>query len=82
MNVPDNAKLWETYTTKLFLKRSDIAETFGCSESTAARMIREAKKAQEGLSQFGPHTVRTREAFEFWGIDVNELKRRIKETKK
>ena len=82
MTTPDTKKLWATYTSKLFLTRSDIVETFGCSESTGARMIKEARKAQEGLPQFSAHTVRTKEAYETWGIDINELKKRAKETEK
>ena len=79
MNTPDTGTLWAAYTRKLFLTRSDIAATFGVSASTASRMMREAKKAQEGLPQFGAHTVRTHEAFITWGIDPAELKKRAKE---
>lgn len=82
MNTPDTTKLWQTYTEKLFITRADIAATFGVSASTASRMMREAKKAQEGLPQFNPHTVRTREAYKTWRIDIKELKKRAKEIQK
>lgn len=79
MTTPDTAKLWATYTSKLFLTRADIVDTFGVSASTAARMIRKAREAQRGLQQFSERTVRTREAYEAWGIDPDELKKRAKE---
>ena len=82
MTTPDTKKLWDTYTSKLFLTRADIAATFGVSASTASRMMREAKAAQKDLPQFGSHTVRTHEAFTTWGIDPNELKKRAKEISK
>ena len=82
MTTPETTKLWETYANKLFLTRADIMKAFGCSASTASRLIRAAKAAQKDLPQFNPHTVRTKEAFEAWGIDTDELKKRAKEIMK
>lgn len=82
MTTPETTRLWETYANKLFLTRADIMKAFGCSASTAARLIKVAKEAQKGLPQFSSCTVRTKEAFEAWGIDTDELKKRAKEIMK
>lgn len=82
MTTPDTKKLWETYTSKLFLTRADIAATFGVSASTASRMMRKAKAEQKYLPQFSTHSVRTKEAYEAWHINIEELKKRAKEIQK
>ena len=81
MTTPTIQALWNAYTNKLYLSRADIAEIFGCSGSTASRLMKQAKEAQKGLPQFNGHSVRAKEALEGWGIDLGELKKRIKETK-
>ena len=82
MTTPTTETLWNAYTQKLFLTRADIEEIFGCGHSKASKLMKQAKEAQKGLPQFDEHTVRTKEALEGWGIDLGELKQRIKEIKK
>lgn len=80
--TPDTKALWKLYTTKLHITRGDIMKAFGCSSSTAGRYYDKAEREQRHLPQFSNHTIRTKEAFKTWGINIDELKERIKEITK
>lgn len=64
---------------------AEIRELFGgCANSTVAKLKKSAwdKMTENGVRNFGAHKVNTKCAYEAWGIDVDDLEKRVEKLKK
>lgn len=84
MNIPqikDIKKAYEIYQTRTTLSRQDIRELFGVGNTYAGLLKSVALQHEKdiGFVQYSTKTVRTEEAFEAWGIDIERIEKRIRE---
>lgn len=72
------------YWNDLELGTNDIRNLFGCSARVARGYKEAARELQEerGVKSWHPDRVETRTAYEAWGLDINDLERRLGRMKK
>lgn len=60
------------------LSNADIMRLFGCRNSAALRLKKEAQKLmeQKGIDSYTAYTVDTATAFEAWHIDIKAVEKR------
>ncbi len=63
---------------------ADIREMFNVSNSKASLMKTEVmkKQAERGIRFFNPRLINTDFAFEYWGLNVADMERRITKLRK
>lgn len=88
MNIPQIAGVEvaiKLYYAKIALANEDIKELFpGISNATVQglKQLARAKANELGKMQYSNRTVRTEEAYQAWGLDINSLERRLVKIKK
>lgn len=69
------------YYEKLELGNADIMELFPTASRSTAKKLKDLariKMTEEGVPSFNPLSVNTRVAYIVWGLDVDDLERRLK----
>lgn len=72
----------ELYIKKSELSTKDIQALFGkvCKDTVVKlKYIAREKMAEKGVSAYNAAYVNTAAAYEAWGLDINDLKRRLQE---
>ena len=85
LDLADAATCVRIYVENQEIGSKEIRELFGpIGSSTIARLKKDALKlmAEKKVIRFASHKVNTEAAFEAWGIDIVDLKRRFKELQK
>lgn len=80
LQVQDIEQAVLMYHEKIELGRKEIEIIFGCCPSKAGilKRIAEEKAIADGVKRIDRRNVPTKTAFEAWGIDIDDLERRIK----
>lgn len=82
--ITDIGAAVKLYLTCDRLGTAEIIKLFGCSSATAVKFKKLAleQEKKDGLLPPSRYTVNTASAFKAWGININELKRRVAEYEK
>lgn len=80
----DIAKAVEFYYSKIELSSKDIRELFGCSKSSSQKLKEIARElmAKEEAFPFSASNVLTDVAYRAWGLDIEDLEKRLTKLKK
>ena len=78
--VRDHDRLLHLYHFQTEIGVKDIREIFGCSSTTAQKLIRRAREEMENRNtpNWNPHMVNVEDAVTAWGIDVGKVERAVK----
>ena len=71
----------ELYYSRIDLSNDDIKKLFGGiggSKITALKKLADARRREVGMASWNPRRVNTVCAFEAWGLDIEDLERRLK----
>ena len=84
IQVKDIQTAVDIFYTYPELGTAQICQLFDCSRNTAARLKAAAKVKQKekGIITYSDSNVNTRCAYEAWGIDISDLKKRLLEYQK
>lgn len=87
VNIPQLVNLKQAitmYYTKTALTNSDIKALFACGPDKVAdlKMLAKEVTAEKDKMQWNSLTVRTDDAFEAWGLDIDDLEKRYTKLKK
>lgn len=79
ISIKDIGVAVEAYYAHTELSTGDIANIFGCARSTALRLKKKALELQteRGVLTFSAQCVDTECAYEAWGINIEDLERRL-----
>lgn len=69
------------YYERIELGNSEIMELFPTASRSTARKLKDLariKMTEEGMPSFNPLSVNTRVAYIVWGLDIDDLERRLK----
>ena len=81
-DIPTALRIYYQYPE---IGSKEIRELFGGgANSTVAKLKKSAwdKMTENGISNFGAHKVNTKCAYEAWGIDVDDLEKRLSKLQK
>ena len=75
-DIPTAVEIFYTYPE---LGTAEVKRLFGCSASSATRLkaMATARQKEKGIMTFSNSSVNTRCAYEAWGIDINDLEKRL-----
>ncbi len=75
----DGATTLEIYYTHTEIENADIQRLFNCASSTATRLKMKAKELMANLTirTWDASKVNTATAYEAWGIDIEEVEKRL-----
>lgn len=84
MNNPDIKLALELFYKKKEIGTADIEELFNVKTTKATSMKKKVKEimAEKGVKSWIPYSINTKIAFEHWGIDIEEMKKSLKELRK
>ena len=80
--VSDVSAALQIYLENFEISNPEIIRIFGpTSAATVAKMKKEVKNemAKRNILQYTTHGINTKVAYEIWGIDIEDLKKRRKE---
>ena len=82
--VKDLKTCLRIYYTFPELSSAEIKELFGVSDGAATAMKKPVRKKQieENIMVLDSHCVNTELAFKVWGIDIEDIERRVKKLEK
>lgn len=77
--LQDIEKAVEYYYKYFEIGTPEIMQLFGCSRYTALQLKKTARELQEknGKQSFSSLNVNTRCAYKAWGIDIDDIERRV-----
>lgn len=80
MKQPDIETAVKMYYSKIEIGTKDIRELFGVGATCATDMKKKVREemAKRGVRNYYPNSIKTDIAFEVWGLDIEELERRLK----
>lgn len=78
--IKDLKNCLRIYYTYPEIGTSEIMELFGVGRATATTLKKSVRKAQieNGIMVLDKTTVHTETAYKVWGIDIDDIERRIK----
>ena len=84
LQIADICTAVEIYYNSPALGDNEIMRLFTCSRSTAQKKKREVKEKQKELNimMYSKSAVNTCLAYQVWGLDIKDLKRRAEEFQK
>lgn len=80
MKAYDGATALRIYLEHTEIDTCDIRELFDCASNTATRLKKVAMElmVEKGKKTWDPSKVNTAIAYEAWGIDIDEVEKRLK----
>mgnify|MGYP000027056708 CR=1 FL=1 len=80
MKQPDIEKAVTMYYNMTEIGTAEIKELFSIGNTSAANLKRKVydEMAKRGVRNYYPHCVKTDIAFEVFGLDIEDLERRLK----
>ncbi|MBO5449421.1 MAG: hypothetical protein J5994_08830 [Ruminococcus sp.] len=80
MKQPDVETAVRIYYSMVEISNKEIKELFKVGDTCAVRMKRKVRDemAKRGVKNYYPGMVKTSIAFEVWGLDIEDLERRLK----
>lgn len=84
MNNPDIKLALEFFYKKKEIGTTDIENLFNVKTTKATYMKKEVKEVmtEKGVKSWIPYSINTKIAFEYWEIDIEEMKKALKELRK
>lgn len=81
MKTPDIKTAIRIYYAKTEIGTSDIMELFSVKKAKATRLKNEVREemAKESVKSWLPFSINTKIAYKVWGIDIEDMKKRLKE---
>lgn len=79
--LSDIALAVELYYSRIDLSNSDIKRLFGgvsANKISSLKKLADAQRREKGMASWDPRRVNTMCAFEAWGLDIEDLERRLK----
>lgn len=72
------------YYSRIELNNSDIKKLFGCGDNTALKLkkIAKEKAIKENYQRIDARLVPTKAAYEAWGLNIEDLEKRLEKLKK
>ena len=80
MKNPNIKTAVRLYYEKPELETADIMKLFSVSTTKANNMKKDVRKrmAELGVKVWLPYSINTNVAYEVWGIDINDMEKRLK----
>ena len=77
---PDIEKALKIYYSLPEIGTKEIKDLFGVGSTCATSMKKKVREemAKRGVRNYYPNTIKTNIAFEVWGLDIDDLERRLK----
>ena len=88
MNIPQIASVEiavRLYYERIFLSNKDIQTLFpgiGCDTVQKLKKLARAKASEQNKMQYNSYTVMTESAYQAWGLDIDQLERRLTKLRK
>lgn len=79
--LSDIALAVELYYSRIDLSNNDIKRLFGGvsgNKVSALKKLADARRREAGMASWDPRRVNTMCAFEAWGLEIEDLERRLK----